>query len=226
MKRRAIVTRRSASPKRLHQFRHHPSATNFLPVPQARMTETRWWETYHRQSARISVETVVWFSFRRIRSAANRSSACRFRHRIRRGNYRVTITQGGSQVVCATVGWPERIDSFAPAHPALGGPSPPANSFRRFPSGSSQRSKPGLPAKPPAPVEIVSEPFAGRAGREHGGRNSRQPLPRSVFTASTSHSAPAKINATGKIKTAFCRFPPEASASRPTISGDHMSPKR
>src|ERR1017187_5637457 len=50
--------------------------------------------------------------------------------------------------------------------------------------------------------------------------------PRFVFNASTSHSALATINATGKIKTAFCKFPPNESASRPTISGDHMSPNR
>src|SRR5882757_5052248 len=56
--------------------------------------------------------------------------------------------------------------------------------------------------------------------------NSCQALPRFVFTASTSHSALATISATGRIKTAFCKFPPKESASRPTISGDHMSPKR
>src|ERR1039457_4492935 len=50
--------------------------------------------------------------------------------------------------------------------------------------------------------------------------------PRVVFNASTSQSAAATINAAGKIKTPFCKFPPKESASRPTISGDHMSPKR
>ena len=50
--------------------------------------------------------------------------------------------------------------------------------------------------------------------------------PRFVFNASTSQSTLATINATGKIRTAFCKFPPNESASRPTISGDHMSPKR
>jgi hypothetical protein len=52
------------------------------------------------------------------------------------------------------------------------------------------------------------------------------PLPGFVFNASTSQSTLATINATGKIRTAFCKFPPNESASRPTISGGHMSPKR
>ena len=51
-------------------------------------------------------------------------------------------------------------------------------------------------------------------------------VPRFVFAASASQSALATINATGKIKMAFCKFPPNESVSRPTISGDHMSPKR
>ncbi len=51
-------------------------------------------------------------------------------------------------------------------------------------------------------------------------------MSRFVFSASINHSAPATTNATGKIKTAFYKFPKKKLASRPTISGDHMSPKR
>ena len=56
--------------------------------------------------------------------------------------------------------------------------------------------------------------------------SSEDVLDRDVMRASQSQKKPAINNANGRMSTPFCKFLPQASARRPTISGDHMSPNK
>src|SRR5436190_1384864 len=47
-----------------------------------------------------------------------------------------------------------------------------------------------------------------------------------IFRARSSHRIPPTSSITGRINTPFCSWWPNASATRPTISGDHTSPKQ
>jgi excisionase family DNA binding protein len=65
-------------------------------------------------------------------------------------NFRVVLADGhhsdstASQLKTVSTPHPKPNDSIAPAHSALGGPSPAANSFHRFPSGGSPQRGEGM----------------------------------------------------------------------------------
>src|ERR1039458_3937326 len=75
--------------------------------------------------------------------------------------------------------------------------------------------------------QIQSRGFQGKpVSKSIHAETELDPGPRRVFIASASQSTLATINATGKIRTAFCKLPPNDSESQPTITGDNMSPNR